>query len=97
MPPLPILVFAAVSVAHADTSSAFLISSIDTAETEHFSLQMYLIFLMLLCMCKTFTPMFQIGSSAQRNWGPESLGGLGSLEGDHLSTWCEVGSLWWGR
>lgn len=75
MPALPILVFAAVSVAHADTSSAFLISSIATAETEHFSLQMYLIFLTLLCMCKTFIPMFQIGSSVQRNWGPESPGG----------------------
>ena len=48
MPLMPILVFVAVSVARAYTSRAFLISSTDTAETEHFSLQMHLIFLTLL-------------------------------------------------
>lgn len=48
MPLMSIPLLAAASVARADMSSAFLILSTDTAETEHFSLQMYLIFLTLL-------------------------------------------------
>jgi len=48
MPLMPIPVFAAASVAHMGMNQAFLISSADTAETEHFSLQKYLVVLTLL-------------------------------------------------
>lgn len=48
MPPMLILVFADVSVVVTGSSRAFLILITNTAETENFSLQVCLIFLMLL-------------------------------------------------
>lgn len=48
MPLMLIPVFAAAGVANAGMSWVFLVLSTDTAETEHFSLQIYLIFLTLL-------------------------------------------------
>ena len=97
MPLMPIPVFAAASVAQADTSRTFLVWSTDTAETEHSSPNVPCFPNAAVVWVKCSYPCFKYRAVLRETGAQSPWGELGSLEGDHPSTWYEVEALWWGR